>query len=103
MVQTMRVPPAANQPLRLLPHHTSDERLSSWGGMHAKKAERKIQMKFIGAILDNGIIYCETCGAKVTRKELITTDVSEKGTAYVYKCRKCKKRIEVLNPKSKVD
>lgn len=56
--------------------------------------------KYFGAYEDQmGNIRCEQCAAKMNAWEKISTEMREKGQVYVFRCKKCKRRIEVFNPK----
>lgn len=57
-------------------------------------------IEFKGAI-QNGVgnFFCESCGSPMKNWEKMQTDQIEKGQLYVFRCKKCKKRIEVINTK----
>jgi DNA-directed RNA polymerase subunit M/transcription elongation factor TFIIS len=58
-------------------------------------------IKFKGARDDGlGSIYCESCGSPMKSWEKMSTESNGKGQVYVFRCKKCKKRIEAFNDKA---
>ena len=47
---------------------------------------------------DVGNVFCENCGAPMSTWEKMATE--NEGRLYVFRCRKCKKRIEAYNNKT---
>ena len=50
---------------------------------------------------ENGVgnVFCDSCGSPMKRWEKMATLRNERGQVYVFRCQKCKKRIEVTNTK----
>lgn len=50
-----------------------------------------------------GEFACESCGSPSKRWEKMSTEQIDGGTVYVFRCKRCKSRIEIINRKSQVD
>lgn len=58
-------------------------------------------LKYKGAYeTELGSVYCSNCGCPMKDWEKMSTEAADKGgMVYVFRCKKCKKRIEVYNSK----
>ena len=56
-------------------------------------------LKFKGAYETDFGPHCENCGNAMENWEKIATEQKEQGQVYIFRCKKCKKRIEVYNSK----
>ena len=56
-------------------------------------------IKFKGAYETTiGNVFCENCGSPMKNWEKMATE--DEGRLYVFRCRKCKKRIEAYNDRA---